>query len=149
MAANDARPGQRRSVGLIPARSLAILGAMLAAAVTWGVIRLLGVELWQPAFDDQPPEPLGLGWTLVVSGLAGVAALGVLAVIERVARRPARVWLVVAGVLFVVSLGGPLSGEGIDTGNRIALASMHLAAAAVLVPALHRTARSRMGVESA
>jgi hypothetical protein len=43
----------------------------------------------------------------------------------------------------ILSLGGPLSGEGIGTANKLALVSMHLAAGAVLIPFLFRSARLR------
>src|SRR5882672_5417684 len=75
--------------------------------------------------------------------VAGLAATGVLALIERMNRRPARVWLVVSTTVLILSLGAPLSGEGIDTANKLALMSMHLTAGAVLIPLLYRSARLR------
>jgi hypothetical protein len=51
--------------------------------------------------------------------------------------------LVVSTTVLILSLGAPLSGEGIDTANKLALVSMHLAAGAVLIPLLYRTARLR------
>jgi hypothetical protein len=51
--------------------------------------------------------------------------------------------LVVSTAVLILSLGGPLSGEGIATANKLALVSMHLAAGAVLIPLLYRSARLR------
>ena len=66
-----------------------------------------------------------------------------MALIERINRRPAPVWLVVSTAVLILSLGGPLSGEGIDIANKLALVSMHLAAGAVMIPLLYRSARLR------
>lgn len=42
----------------------------------------------------------------------------------------------------VISLGGPLSGDGIRNSDRAALALLHLTVASVVIPLLHRTAFS-------
>jgi hypothetical protein len=76
-----------------------------------------------------------------VAGVVGLMAWGVLATIERFSQRPARAWLAVSIGLLVLSLGGPLSGDGIATGNRLALVFMHLAAGAVLISLFFRSAR--------
>ncbi|MFI2379731.1 DUF6069 family protein [Streptomyces sp. NPDC018964] len=61
---------------------------------------------------------------------------GLLAVLERSGVRRARaVWTGIAGVVLTVSFL-PLTGDGMDGGTRAALALMHLAVAAVLIPGL-------------
>ncbi|MDQ6851282.1 MAG: DUF6069 family protein, partial [Actinomycetota bacterium] len=81
-----------------------------------------------------------LGWTVV-------------ALLERRARRPRRVWMITGLIVLVLSLSGPLSGHGVTAGERLALICMHLAVAAVLVPVyahnLAAVRRSRPPVASA
>jgi Family of unknown function (DUF6069) len=127
-------------------RRLRDLGAVLAAVVATGLVWLIattgfGLDLYQPGFGTMAPQQLTMWWAAATTGLAGLAAWGVLAIIERFSRRPARACLVVSVGLLVLSLGGPLSGDGITTGNRLALAFMHLAAGAVLIPLYFRSTR--------
>jgi len=125
-------------------RVVAVLVAMIATALVFLVATLgFGQQLYAPGFDGSPPQELSIWLVAATAGVAGVAAVGVLAVIERISRRPARVWLVVSTTVLIVSLGAPLSGEGIDAANKLALASMHLTAGAVLIPLLYRNARLR------
>jgi hypothetical protein len=70
---------------------------------------------------------------VVLTGLvAGLAAWGLLAVLERTVRRPARTFRIVALVVLVLSLTGPVSG-GVGTGSRLALLGMHLTVGAALI----------------
>lgn len=125
-------------------RVVAVFITALTAAVVWLIATLgFGQHLDQPGFGGSPAEELSIWFTAAFAGTAGLAAIGVLALIERVSRRPARVWLVVSTMLLILSLGAPLSGEGIDTANTLALVSMHLASGAVLIPSLYRSARRR------
>jgi Family of unknown function (DUF6069) len=65
---------------------------------------------------------------------------GFIEVAERRFRRPRRVWLATGLVALGISLSAPLSGHGVTTAQRIALASMHLAVGAVLIPMFARSA---------
>src|SRR5450755_3894068 len=126
------------------------VGAVLAAVVATGLVWLIattgfGLDLYQPGFGSMAPQQLTMWWAAAITGLAGLAAWGVLAIIERFSRRPTRAWLVVSVSVLVLSLGGPLSGDGIAPGNRLALVFMHLAAGAVLIPLLFRSARRARG----
>ena len=102
-----------------------------------------GQHLYQPGFGGSAPQELSIWLVAAVAGIAALAGAGVLALIERINRRPAQVWLVVSTAGLILSLGGPLSGEGISTANRLALVSMHLAAGAVMIPLLYRSAQFR------
>ena len=51
-----------------------------------------------------------------------------------------RGWTVLAAAGFVLSLGGPMSGAGIETSGRVLLLALHVIVAAVLIPLLYRTA---------
>lgn len=102
-----------------------------------------GLHLYQPGFGGSAPQELSIWLVAAVAGIAALAGVGVLALIERINRRPAQAWLVVSTAVLILSLGGPLSGEGIDTANQLALVSMHLAAGSVMIPPLYRSARLR------
>lgn len=122
-------------------RLTTVILAILAAAVGWAVaVHLLGVDVRSPQMGDQPPAAIGLAQVVAASALASLAGWALLAVLERFTpQRAARVWLGVSLAALVVSLGAPLTGAGISTANRGALAVLHVVVAAVLVPGLLRT----------
>jgi uncharacterized protein DUF6069 len=128
----------------------AVLASVVGPALVWLVATVgFGETLYQPGFGGVAPQELGILPVVVTAGIAGLAGAGVLALIERRSRRPAQVWLVVSTAVLVLSLGAPLSGEGIDIANKLALASMHLAAGGVLIPLLYRSARRRQEANAA
>lgn len=127
-----------RPVGLL---RLAVVGAGAAAALALWAASLPFVHLDQPGFGGRPAAPLGAGQVVVAALLGGLLGWGVLAVLERFTARPRTLWLVVAPIGLLLSLGGPLSGDGVDPSDRLVLVAMHLAVAAVVVPLLLRTAR--------
>jgi hypothetical protein len=125
-------------------RVVAVLAAVIAPVLVWLIATVgFGQHLYQPGFGGSAPQELSIWLVAAVAGIAALAGAGVLALVERVDRRPAQVWLVVSTALLILSLGGPLSGEGISTANKLALVSMHLVAGAVLIPLLYRSARLR------
>jgi len=125
-------------------RVVAVVVTMIATALVFLVATLgFGQQLYAPGFGGSAPQELSISLVAATAGIAGLAAIGVLALIERINSRPARVWLVVSTTVLILSLGAPLSGEGIDTANKLALVSMHLVAGAVLIPLLYRSARLR------
>jgi len=125
-------------------RVVAVLAAVIAPVLVWLIATVgFGQHLYQPGFGGSAPQELSIWLVAIVAGIAALAAVGVLALIERISRRPAQIWLVVSAALLILSLGGPLSGEGIGTDNKLALVSMHLATGAVLIPLLYRSARLR------
>jgi hypothetical protein len=86
-------------------------------------------------------QEVGPGSVVGASLAAGLAAWASLALLERLTARPRRNWTVLAVAVLVLSLTGPL-GSGIGMGTTVALACMHLVAAAVLVPGLALSRRS-------
>jgi hypothetical protein len=78
---------------------------------------------------------------VLTSLVASLAAWLLLAVSERYLTSRARtVWTILAMAGFVVSLGGPMSGTGIDATDRALLGVLHVIVAAVLIPLLYLTA---------
>lgn len=132
-------PVAGRPTGRRGARLLAVLAATVATLVVWAVADpLIGVELAvRGGGGDQRITPVAVALATVVAGLAGWALL---ALLERFTNRPRPVWTAVALGVLVLSLLGPLGG-GVGTAAKVALVLMHLAAAAVLIPLLRRTAK--------
>jgi hypothetical protein len=125
-------------------RVVAVIATIIAPVLVWIVATVgFGQQPYSPGFGGTAPQELSIWLVAIVAGIAALAGAGVLALIERINRRPAQVWLVVSTAVLILSLGGPLSGEGIDTANKLALVSMHLAAGAVMIPLLYRSARLR------
>lgn len=114
-------------------RVILILAAIAATSAIWTTSRGLGADL--TAFDQSVSLPA----VIVATALAGFAAWGLLAVLQRTVRRPATVWTWVALAVLLVSLSGPVGGAA-TAGGMAALTAMHLAAGAVLIPGLRRTA---------
>jgi len=122
-------------------RAVVVLAAVVAAVVVWGVARAFDIDLRSPSSGSQQGDSVGIGLVLAVSALVSLAGWGLLALLERFAAARARiVWTVVAGVVFLLSLGGPWSGDGVDTDARLVLTAMHVVVTAVLITQLPRTA---------
>jgi hypothetical protein len=118
-------------------RAISVAGASLAAVAVWAIaVPLLGIHLLV-RFGSGPA--LGVGIESVVgASLAGsLLGWGFLALLERHTPRARTIWSRVAIVVLLVSLSLPLS-AGATISSKAALALMHLAVAAVLIPALRR-----------
>lgn len=120
-------------------RVAAVFLGVLAALAVWGLVDLLGGDVRQPTFGPGTPQEMTPIAVVVASAVAGGAAWLALAVLERFTRHARNAWLVIASVTLVVSLGGPLSGQGIDGAERLALVLMHLAVGAVVIGLLSTT----------
>jgi hypothetical protein len=123
-------------------RVTAVLGAAAATLTVWAAAGpLAGIDLTVRMGPDQPVQQVGPVVALVTA-TAGLAGWALLALLERLTPRRARTaWTVVAAVALLLSLTGPLAAT--TAGARTALVGMHLAAAAVLVPVLTRSAAAR------
>ncbi|MEU7025910.1 DUF6069 family protein [Streptomyces sp. NPDC046275] len=121
------------------ARRLGVVGgAVLAPVLVWLVTDpLLGHPL--RITDGGQVLDIGGGAVAFLALLASLAGWGLLAALERFgARRPRTVWAWAAGAVLAVSFL-PFTGGGMDAGTALALALMHLAVAAVLIPGLAST----------
>ncbi len=109
------------------------LTAAVAAAAAWVAARLAGVEIVAGAGSGQQ---VGLPSVVVTTLVASYAGAGLLRGLQRRARHAERTWSVLALLVLVVSLAGPL---GARTPSAVAvLAAMHLLVAAVVVTGLRR-----------
>ena len=118
-------------------RILGVAGATLAAAVIWAIeVPLLGIHL-QTQFGNTAPQDVTIV-LVVISALAGsLAGWGVLALLELRYARARTIWTWIALAVLLVSFSAPFS-AGTTTTTKFALAVMHLAVAAVLIPTLRR-----------
>jgi hypothetical protein len=117
-------------------RRLTVLaGAVVAAVLLWALFTALTGDLLVHRAGQAPlrvTAPAVLATALVV----GLAAWGTLALAERLLRRPVRTWRIVAAVVLLLSLAGPLG--GVDAGTKLALATLHATVGAILIAALPR-----------
>jgi hypothetical protein len=123
------------------ARALAVIAATLAALAVWVITDpLLGIDLTgttRPGSQQlQPITPALVAGASLAVALAGWALL---ALLERFTARARTIWTAVALLVALLSLAGPLSILASTEANVLALALMHLAVAAVLIPMLAGT----------
>jgi hypothetical protein len=115
----------------------AVAGAVVSTIVLWIGARLLDIDLVVDPNNSQPAGrialPFAAGMTLVVSLLGW----GARAVLGRFTRHAARIWTGVAGTVLLLSFL-PLLSVGASGGTKAALGLMHIAVAAILIPALGR-----------
>lgn len=123
-------------------RLVVVLASTAAAALVWVIVEVgLGYDLQAPSMGGSSGMDIGPAAVLISSGVAGLAAWGSLVALERWSPRPHLIWTVLATVVFLISLGAPLSGEGIDTAHRAALLALHAVVALGLIPGLAASAR--------
>ncbi len=121
-------------------RATAVAAAILAPTAIWlAAVQLLGVDLQVAQPSGRPPAQITLPLVLVTALAASLAGWGLLALLERLTRRARTIWTVTAVVALVASFA-PLLAPGTPTTSRVVLGLMHLAVAAILIPALARGA---------
>jgi hypothetical protein len=123
-------------------RALIVAGATLVPLLVWLVARVgFGLDVRSPTFNGQHFEigPLLVLLTAMAPCLLG---WGVVAILERTTARARVIWIAVALIGLVLSLGMPLSGTGASAGDRMTLVLMHLSVGAVLIPGLANSIRS-------
>jgi hypothetical protein len=124
-------------------RALTVLAAIVATLVIWAVeARLLGIDLRARPVPGAAAVVVGPAAVVSFTLLAGLAAWGLLALLERLTSRARAVWIVVAVLALLISLAGPLGGAVTATAA-VGLACMHVAAAAILIPLLPRSGGRR------
>lgn len=125
-------------------RALSVAGATIAAVATWvAAVPVLGTQLLV-RFGSGAPQPIGIGFVVGLGLVGSLLGWGLLAVLERLTSRARAVWTAVAVVVLLVSFSLPITAA--TTNSTLAgLAAMHLAVAAVLIPALRRSSPAQAG----
>ncbi len=122
-------------------RAFSIAGAVLAAVAVWAVaVPLSGTHLLI-RFGSGAAQGVGIDYVIGASLAASLAGWGLLALLERRTARARRIWTGIAFVVVVLSLSLPLI-AGTTMSSKVALALMHVAVAAVLIPAMRRSPAS-------
>ncbi|MEE6262661.1 DUF6069 family protein [Plantactinospora sonchi] len=119
-------------------RTGVVVATVVAAeAVFFTLDGLAGVDLAVRTGDTV--AAVGAGAVAAAAGVAALVGWGLLALLERITARARRIWTVVAVVVLVGSLLGPLG--GVDPAARLGLVALHLVCAGVLIVGLPRAGR--------
>ena len=119
-------------------RAGAVVGAVIAAVLAWVVaVPVGGVDL--EVDMDGRTEGVGLRDVVVVALGSGLLGWALLATLEWRVRRAPALWTASAIAVTLLSLLGPLAWAA-TTGALAVLVCLHLVVAAVLIPAMRRTA---------
>ena len=121
-----------------------VLAAVIAAvinAIIWLIARALGVS-----FRVQPPgqteSTVNLLRVILITLVPILLGVGVYVLLHRLTRRPFLVFLIIALVVFVLSLLPPLSAAD-ETGTQVALILMHIVATLAVLAGVYRFEQQR------
>ncbi|MFC0505248.1 DUF6069 family protein [Micromonospora costi] len=139
-----ARPASRhtshthRLRGLAVTGVIATLAAMVATTLAAALAQAVGVDFEVPDGGEAIPLP---GFA-VVTGFFSVVGIVIAVALLRWSARPAERFLWTAVSLTAISLVPPLI-SGANTATTAALLALHLVPAAVMIPTLARSLRTR------
>jgi hypothetical protein len=133
------RTGRHRLRGVAVTGVVATLAAMAATALAAALARAAGVDFEVP---DGGGETIPVSGVAVVTGVFSVVGVVIAVALLRWSARPAErfVWTTVS--LTAISLVPPFL-SGANAGTVTALLGLHLVAAAVMIPTLARSLRTR------
>ena len=124
--------------GLAGTGFIATLAAMVATTLAAALAQAVGVDFEIPDGGETIP----LSGFAVVTGFFSVVGVVIAAALLRWSARPAERFVRTAVTLTAISLVPPLLSEA-DTATTTALIGLHLVAAAVMIPTLARSLRTR------
>jgi hypothetical protein len=127
----------RRLGGLAGTGLLATLAAMAATTLAAALTRSLGVDL-----EVSGGEPIPVSGIGVVTGFFSLVGIVIAAPLLRWSARPAEVFVWTAVSLTAISLVPPFL-SGANAATITTLVALHLVAAAVMIPAVARSLRTR------
>jgi mannose/fructose/N-acetylgalactosamine-specific phosphotransferase system component IID len=115
-------------------RAITVAAAAAGALLLWAVNDpWAGIDLAvRRGATTQHVSPVAV---VVTALIAGLAAWTLLALLERTVRRPVLPYWIIASIVLILSLAGPL-GSGVDTSSRLVLVGMHLTVGAALIGGL-------------
>ncbi len=122
-------------------RATAIVAAIVINVIILTIGRLVVGE-FPVATVSNEDQTIGYGLVIGVTALNGLAAWALLVILERKTSRATAIWTAIAGVVFVLSLFGPLD-SGVDTESKVVLTLLHVGAAAAIVPLMRRSSVTR------
>ena len=136
--ASGQRGHTHRLRGLAVTGLVAALAAMVATTLAAALAQAVGVDFEVPDGGETIPLP---GFA-VVTGFFSVVGVVIATALLRWSARPAERFVQTAVTLTAISLVAPLL-SGADTPTITALLGLHLVAAAVMIPILARSLRTR------
>jgi FtsH-binding integral membrane protein len=123
-------------------RALCAAGGALTAIAVWIIeVPLMGLHL-SIRFGSGHPQTIGIGPVIGVSLAASLLGWLLLAALDQRTPRARAAWTGTALVVLAASLALPLS-AATTTAATIGLIVMHVAVAAVVIPAMGATGRTR------
>lgn len=123
-------------------RLIAVAAAVLATGLIWVAAKIVGTELKVDPGNGQPITVIGLGSIVVVTLLVSLLGWGSLALLERITRRGPAIWVALSVLVLLVSLV-PVLWVGAPGSVKVMLGLMHVAVAAVLIPAFIRSSTAK------
>jgi hypothetical protein len=123
----------------VRARLIVVVAAVAAAVLTWLLlVPVFSLDVRVPAnYGSTTFVPLGIGPVIFMSLAAPLAGWALLALLEKVARRRAKlIWTIVAAVVFLISLPWMPEARAVDITG---LALLHVAVGGVTILGLRRT----------
>ena len=124
-----------------------VAAAAASAAVTWAIVAHVARVRLSVRFPHSAVSSVGLGTIVAAASVATLLGWGLLTVLESRARKPRRIWIATAVVIFFASLGLPIA-FATSVSATIGLIAIHLTVAAVTVTGL-AWAAPRAGVAPA
>lgn len=121
-------------------RAAGVALAVAASIAVWAVASLAGTSL---EVSSPLVGTLQISAILVIASalVLALAAWGVLALLERFARRPGTVWTIVGTAVLVLAVP-PLAFLDASVGTKVALALIHVGTGLVLILIFRRSART-------
>ncbi len=136
---------ERIAYGMLPwVALLAALAAAIANALVYFAASGLGT-VSQSVLLPSPTglSPLTVGLVVITSVIGAIGAAIVFAIIGLFARRPVRLFRIVAAVVLILSFVPPATVPGVPVAMRLSLVVMHVVAWAVSVGLLTALARQK------
>ena len=122
-------------------RHATVAAAGVSAAASWAVVtKLAGVHL-DVRFPHSSVTTVALGTMIGVASVATLLGWGLLAALETKAPHARRIWITIAVVVFLMSLGLPIA-FATTTAAATGLAAIHLVVASVAITGLCRAGHS-------
>lgn len=122
----------------VRARGLFVLAATAAAGMVWLVAKpLLSIDLLVHP-GGAAAQQVGVGAVITVSLAVSLLGWGLLTLLERLTPRARTIWTGIAVAVLLLSLAGPLTSTSAASTTAV-LVLMHIAVAAVLIPAMRHT----------
>jgi hypothetical protein len=124
-------------------RAATVVAAPVAALAAWGLIRLAGTDLVLKS-GHGTVGPAGVVTTALVAALAGWL---VVRLVERASAQPQRLWVLIGSTALGASLIGP--SWLADGASAVALISLHVVTAVVVIGGFAATLPARCGFGAA